>query len=83
MDKHEARLAVDFNALCESGGVRYYAYGTQYSKDARGHAKDSIILHDLRANSITQAEIKSVSIVNWNAPPELVERKLAEYRAGK
>lgn len=58
MDKAEAILAVELNAICENGGIKYYAYGNERIKELEKPAREFIILHDLKANSITRAEIE-------------------------
>lgn len=82
MDKHEARLAAETASICEVDGIRYYAVGIQYARNARGLMQCSMILHDLRANSITIAKIDDVTVVRWNFPPDLVAQTLEKYRAG-
>ena len=80
MDKYEAKLAVDLNAICVSGGIRYYAYGMEYINPIDKPAYESIILHDLRANSITHADRERTTVEDWKAPPEDVEKRLALLR---
>ena len=47
MDKAEAILAVELNAICENGGIKYYAYGNERIKELEKPAREFIILHDL------------------------------------
>lgn len=82
MDKHEARLAAETASICEVYGIMYYAEGVQYSRTSRNRMQYSIILHDLRANSITIARIDDVTVVRWNFPPDLVAQTLEKYRSG-
>ena len=83
MDKYEAKLAVDLNAICVSGGIRYYAYGMEYINPIDKPAYESIILHNLRANSITHADRERTTVEEWKAPPEYVEKRLALLRKAK
>lgn len=81
MDIHEARIAVQFSAICKNRGILYYAIGLAYTKNPRGIPMWSIILKDRYVNSTTQAPLDQTDVVQWNAPSELIERKLAESRA--
>ena len=54
MDKAEAILAVELNAICESGTIKYYAYGNERIKELGKPPREFIIIHDLKANSITR-----------------------------
>lgn len=80
MDKAEATLAVRYNSICEAGGCRYYAYGLEYIHEPDKKHRESIILHDLNTNSITHAEYRQVSVVDWKAPDWLVESQLKKLR---
>lgn len=80
MDKAEAILAVDLNAICESGNVQYYAYGNERIKEPGKSARESIILHDLKTNSITHAEIERTVVVDWKAPEWIVNLRLKRIR---
>ena len=81
MDKAEAILAVELNAICENGGIKYYAYGNERIKELGKPAREFIILHDLKANSITRAEIEKTAVVDWKAPAAYVETRLERIRA--
>ena len=81
MDKAEAILAVELNAICENGGIKYYAYGNERIKELEKPAREFIILHDLKANSITHAEIEKTAVVDWKAPAAYVEARLERIRA--
>ena len=81
MDKAEAILAVELNAICENGGIKYYAYGNERIKELEKPAREFIILHDLKANSITRAEITKTAVVDWKAPAAYVEARLERIRA--
>ena len=81
MDKSEAIAAVEFNAICEYKGMMYYAFGNQRIKYPDKPFAESIILHDIEANSITYASIEATKIVDWKSPMWLVEHRLAQIRA--
>ena len=86
MTRSEAILAVRFNSICESNGIRYYAYGLEYIHEPDKKHRESIILHDLNTSSITHAEYRQVSVVDWKAPDWLVEsqlKKLQEQQLNK
>lgn len=80
MDKAEAVLAVELNAICENGGIKYYAYGNECIKRLGKPARESIILHDLEANSITHAEIEKTIVVDWKVSAAYVEARLERIR---
>ena len=82
MDKYEARLAAETASICEVDGIRYYAIGVQYMRTSRNRMQHSIILHDLRANSVTSAKMEDTTVVRWNFPPDLVAQTLEKYRSG-
>lgn len=81
MDKAEAILAVELNAICVSGGVRYYACGNERTKMPGKPPRESIILHDMKENSITHAELETTSVLDWKASPLFVETRLRQIRA--
>ena len=81
MDKAEAILAVELNAICESGAIKYYAYGNERIKELGKPPREFIILHDLKANSITRAEIEKTAVVDWKAPAAYVKTRLERIRA--
>lgn len=76
MTKNEAFLAVQFNSICESGGISYYAYGLEHIHEPGKKPREAIILHDLKANSITHAEYSKTAVIDWKAPEWLVKERL-------
>ncbi len=81
MDKAEAYVAVEFNALCEHRGVIYYAYANERVKEPGKPLREAIILHDINASSVTHAMIETTKVVDWKAPLWLVEKRLEKARA--
>ncbi|MBQ2735519.1 MAG: hypothetical protein IJF33_06770 [Clostridia bacterium] len=75
-DEQEAKLAVDCSALCEYRGVIYAAHSAVYTKNPRGHTMWSIVLQSRRVNSVIQAPLDQVSVVQWNLPEDVVQRVL-------
>lgn len=83
MDRHEAELAVISAALCEYGGVIYYAYSVVYTKNPRGTPMWSIVLHERRANTTIQVPLEQVKVVNWNLPDDFVTARLTAMRGAR
>ena len=81
MDKAEAILAVELNAICENNKTKYYAYGNVRIKELKKPPMESIILHHLKMNSITYAEIEKTAVVDWKASAAYVENRLERIRA--
>lgn len=42
-------------------GIKYYAVAYELSFDDKGNARHTAILHDLKANSITNADLEKVT----------------------
>lgn len=63
MKREELRQAINNNTLCEYDGIKYYVYGASIThKKGRG-VVERVILHDLKANSITDAEYDKVTLL--------------------
>ena len=80
MDKAEAYVAVEFNALCEHRGVIYYAYANERVKDPGKPLCEKLVLHDIKTNSLTYAMLETTKVVDWKAPLWLVEKRLGLIR---
>lgn len=78
MTENEARLAVSLHSICESEGVKYYACGILHMNMPGEPVRNSIILHDMRANSTTQCDYERVSVADWRAPDYFVAHRLEE-----
>ena len=66
-------------ALCRHRDVIYTAHSLVYTKNPRGNPIWSIVLADRGAtNSVVQAALSDVSVVQWNLPREMLERLLKE-----
>lgn len=81
MDRAEAIVAVEFNALCEHRGIIYYAYGNERIKEPGKPLRESIILHSIDAHSLTHASIESTKVLDWKTPEWLVEKRLEKARS--
>ena len=75
--RKEAELAVQYSSLCCHRDVIYTAHSLVYTKNPRGNPIWSIVLADRgAANSVVQAALSDVSVVQWNLPAEMVEKLL-------
>lgn len=63
MKREELKRAINNNTLCEYDGIKYYVYGASVTHKKGGAVNERVILHDLKANSITDAEYEKVTLL--------------------
>ena len=77
MTNIEAKVAMHVHARCEYQGIEYFAAGMQaYNNPNTGKKTESIILHDLRAQSTIVAPYELVTVLDWHLTPDLLDRYL-------
>lgn len=81
MDRAEAIVAVEFNALCEHRGIIYYAYANERIKEPGKPLRENIVLHDIKTSSVTHAMLSTTKVVDWKTPVWLIEKRLAKVRS--
>lgn len=63
MKREELRQAINNNTLCEYDGIKYYVYGGSVTHKKGEPTRERVILHDLKANMIIDAEYDKVTLL--------------------
>ena len=63
MKREELKQAINNNTLCEYEGIKYYVYGASVTHKKGDAVRERVILHDLKANMIIDAEYDKVTLL--------------------
>ena len=63
MKREELRKAINNNTLCEYDGIKYYVYGASITHQKGRGVVERVILHDLKANMIIDADYDKITLL--------------------